>query len=339
MAAPLYLFTGPEAGERSDAVNNLLKNYEKKLGTVDVHRLYANETSVADVVSLLMNGSLFASFRFVVLSNAEAVKKKEDVELISEWVASNDGNSALVLQSDEISVEKKLENIVPKENKKIFWEMFQDKKEAWVRSYFQRNGFRITDDAIEAVLELCENDTASLKRECERFFVCFEKDHTISAEDVENMLSHNREENAFTLFDAMTEQASPSERLENSLLILQKIRLSKESDSIKIIAGLTYSFRKLLAWFALAESGVTSKDALKSRGFGSAKVQQQCRRAARLWSRDDVSQILALLAKTDISLRSGGAAFEDTLLQMLVYSVVVKNGAEVAPYEDSAAGF
>ncbi|MBO4726913.1 MAG: DNA polymerase III subunit delta [Spirochaetaceae bacterium] len=337
MAAPLYLFTGPEAGERSDAVNELLKVYEKKLGSIDVHRFYAAETSVADVISLLMNGSLFASFRFVVLNNAEAVKKKEDIELISEWLASNDGNSALVLLSDEISVEKKLENLVPKENKKIFWELFQDKKESWVRSLFQRNGFRITDDAIEAVLELCENDTASLKRECERFFVCFEKDHVISAEDVENLLSHNREENAFTLFDAMTEQCPPAERLENSLDILQKIRLSKESDSIKIIAGLTYSYRKLLTWISLAENGIYDNFQLKIKGFGSKKMQDEYRRAARLWNKDDTAQILALLAKTDISLRSGGAVFEDTLLQMLVYSIVVKNGAPVEAYEDSFA--
>ena len=337
MAAPLYLFTGPEAGERSDAVNELLKAYEKKLGSIDVHRFYAAETSVADVISLLMNGSLFASFRFVVLNNAEVVKKKEDIELISEWLASNDGNSALVLLSDEISVEKKLENLVPKENKKIFWELFQDKKESWVRLLFQRNGFRITDDAIEAVLELCENDTASLKRECERFFVCFEKDHVISAEDVENLLSHNREENAFTLFDAMTEQCPPAERLENSLDILQKIRLSKESDSIKIIAGLTYSYRKLLTWISLAENGIYDNFQLKIKGFGSKKMQDEYRRAARLWNKDDVAQILALLAKTDISLRSGGAAFEDTLLQMLVYSIVIKNGAPVEAYEDSFA--
>ena len=337
MAAPLYLFTGPEAGERSDAVNELFRMYEKKLGTVELHRFYASETSVADVISLLMNGSLFASFRFVVLNNAEAVKKKEDIELISEWLASNDGNSALVLLSDEISVEKKLENLVPKENKKIFWELFQDKKESWVRSLFQRNGFRITDDAIEAVLELCENDTASLKRECERFFVCFEKDHVISADDVENILSHNREENAFTLFDAMTEQCLPAERLENSLDILQKIRLSKESDAIKIIAGLTYSYRKLLTWISLAENGVYDNFQLKIKGFGSKKMQDEYRRAARLWNKDDTAQILALLAKTDISLRSGGAAFEDTLLQMLIYSIVIKKGAPVEAYEDSFA--
>ena len=335
MAVPLYLFTGPEAGERSDAVNELFRMYEKKLGAVELHRFYASETSVAEVVSLLMNGSLFASFRFVVLNNAEVVKKKEDIELISEWLASNDGNSALVLLSDEISVEKKLENLVPKENKKIFWELFQDKKESWLRSFFQRNGFRISEDAIEAVLELCENDTASLKRECERFFVCFEKDHVISAADVENLLSHNREENAFTLFDAMTEQCPPAERFENSLDILQKIRLSKESDAIKIIAGLTYSYRKLLLWLSLVENGISDMYALKSKGFGSKKVQEQFRRAARLWNNDNVTQILALLAKTDIAIRSGGSAFEDTLLQMLVYSIVVKNGESVEAYEDS----
>jgi len=337
MAVPLYLFTGPETGERTDAVDDLLKMYEKKLGAVDVHKFYAAETRIPEVVSLLMNGSLFASFRFVIINNAEIIKKKEDIELISEWISSNDGNSALILLSDDISIDKKLENIVPKENKKIFWELFQDKKESWIRSFFQRNGFRITDDAIESVLELCENDTASLRKECSRFFVCFEKEHVIMPADVEDLLSHNREENAFTLFDTISEQGSPSERLENSLAILQKIRLSKEADAIKIIAGLTYSYRKLMQWFSIVENGISDKLALKSQGFGSKKSQEQYRRASRLWNRQDTMQILALLAETDISIRSGGTVFEDTLLQMLLYSIIIKNGLPVEKYEVSFA--
>lgn len=337
MSVPLYLFTGPEIGERSDAVEELRKRFEKKFGTLDVHKLYTSESSISDVVSLLMNGTLFAAFRFIVLSNAETIKKKEDIELVSEWISSNDGNSALILISNEISVDKKLESLVPKENKKIFWELFQDRKEQWLRSFFQRENFKITDDAITSILELCENDTLSLNRECSRFFVCFEKDHIISAEDVENILSHNREENVFTLFDAMTMQSSATERFEKSLEILQKIRLSNESNGVQLIAGLTYSFRKLLIWYSLVDNNVPSQFDLKIKGFASKKAQEQCRRACALWNKHDVMRILALLAEIDISMRSGGAALEEIFLQLLVYSITVKKGENIEKFTEPFA--
>ena len=329
----LYLFTGPEIGLRSDEIENLKRNLAKKAPGIDYHLFYANETPVANVVSLLLNGSLFSDAKFVVLNNAELIKKKEEIEIISEWKKTASDESVLVLVSDEIGVDKKLEAVVSKDKKKIFWELFENKKTQWVADFFRRKGYTIEPDAVETILELVENNTAALAAECGRFFVCFDKAHTITQDDAESLLSHNREESPFTLFDAMAGSGSRSDRLQNALEILQKIRLSKDSSGVQLIAGLTYCFRKLSVWQGLLASGLISPADLKSKGFASSKMQEQYRRAARIWNPSECKAILALLAGTDMQIRSDGTALEENALQTLIYLIVQKNGQPAFAYE------
>ncbi|MBO7485101.1 MAG: DNA polymerase III subunit delta [Spirochaetaceae bacterium] len=333
MSDNLYLFTGPEIGLRSDEIEGLKRNLARKASGVDYHLFYANETPSASVVSLLMNGSLFSDAKFVVFANAELIKKKEDIEVISEWKKTASDESVLVLVSDEIGVDKKLEALVSKDKKKIFWELFDNKKTQWVTDFFKRQGYSIEPDAVETILELVENNTAALAAECGRFFVCFDKSHTITEKDADSLLSHNREESPFTLFDALAGTGSKTERLENALEILQKIRLSKDSSGVQLIAGLTYCFRKLSVWHALQTAGSVSPVDLKSKGFASSKMQEQYRRAARIWNTADCKAILALLAGTDMQIRSDGTALEENALQTLIYLIVQKNGQPAFAYE------
>jgi DNA polymerase-3 subunit delta len=73
-AMPLFVFTGPEAGEKKTAVENIKKSLKKNAGVVEEYTFYASETEITDVVKLLLNESLFAAARFAVLHNAELIK-------------------------------------------------------------------------------------------------------------------------------------------------------------------------------------------------------------------------------------------------------------------------
>jgi len=68
--APLWLFTGPELGQRRDSIEQLRQKAKKLFGQTDEYRFYANDSRIADIVSLLQNESLFASARFIVLHNS-----------------------------------------------------------------------------------------------------------------------------------------------------------------------------------------------------------------------------------------------------------------------------
>jgi DNA polymerase-3 subunit delta len=325
--APIWLFTGPEIGERNAAVEAVRAAAAKGAGNLDSHTFYAADVRIGDVVSLLQNGSLFADARFVVIRNAELIKKKDDVEQLLAWVAEAEGGSDafLVLVSDEIGVDKKIEAAVPKDRKRVFWELFENRKEEWIESFFRKEGYQVDQEAVAAILELVENNTDALKTACSRFTLFFPAGHRVTEADVESMLAHNREESPFTLFDSLAQGD-----LEGALGILAKLSLSKDSSPVQTVAGLTYCFRRLADWHRLAESGAMDEFSLKKAGFTSRRAIDQYRAASRRWDAPAASRILALLESTDLSLRSSGTALQDCQMELCLYAILRKGGKALA---------
>ncbi|UTC57229.1 DNA polymerase III subunit delta [Treponema sp. OMZ 305] len=333
MSAPLWLFTGPELGERNDALEALRKSAEKKYGQLDNHLFYAADTSISVVLDAVQNGSLFAEARFAVVRNAEIIKKKEDIQALTQWVEQtpSEVGAFLVLISDEIGIDKKIEALVPKDHKKIFWELFENRKQDWIRRFFAQSKISIEQDAIEVLLELVENNTEALKTTCAHISLFFEQGATLTAETVEHLLAHNKEETPFTLFDALS-----NANLEYALNIRQKLTLSKESSPVQLIAGLTYCFRRLRDWYNLAQTGGLDDFSLKKAGFTSKKAIDQYRRASKQWSEQTVYRIISLLNKTDMQIRTMGQELSGILLDTCLYSIICNQGRELAAYSNAA---
>ena len=333
MSVPLWLFTGPELGERNDALEALRRSAEKKYGQLDNHLFYAADTSIAVVLDAVQNGSLFAEARFAVVRNAEAIKKKEDIQALTQWAEQTptEDGAFLVLISDEIGIDKKIEALVPKDHKKIFWELFENKKQDWIRRFFAQSKIGIEQDAIEVLLELVENNTEALKTTCAHISLFFEPGTTLTAETVERLLAHNKEETPFTLFDALS-----NANLEYALNIRQKLTLSKESSPVQLIAGLAYCFRRLRDWHNLAQTGGLDDFSLKKAGFTSKKAIDQYRRASKQWSEQTVYRIISLLNKTDMQIRTMGQELSGVLLDACLYSIIHNQGRELAAYSSAA---
>lgn len=76
MPAPIYLYTGPEFGERNEQVEAVKQAQKKQFGDSDEYLLYASDTKIAEVVAKLQTESLFVPATCIVLREAELVKKK-----------------------------------------------------------------------------------------------------------------------------------------------------------------------------------------------------------------------------------------------------------------------
>lgn len=333
MEAPIYLFTGPEFGKRNDAVDSVKKSLVKKVGEIDEHLFYLCETPFSQVMTILQSGTLFSNGVFVVCKNAELLKKKDELQMISDWLETADGSAVLVLVSDEISVDSKLEKIVPdtKQNRQKFWEMFENEKLPWIINHFSKNGYLITKDAAQLVLDLVENNTEALKRECSRFFVCFEKSHEITEDDVDSILTHSREESVFTLFNQMCNTNHPVEkRFENSIEILQSIKANDDNFAMSFAAGLASCFRKLVIWHKLHQnSDYVDKTELKIHGLSGATIQKQYAKAAKVWTLGQAAAILANISTILTDLRTGSSSAENVMFDILIYQIVMKKGASI----------
>ena len=333
MANPVWLFMGPEIGERNAAVGTVSKTLSKQYGDIETHTVYAGDTGMGDVISLLQNASLFSSAKLIILKSAELIKKKEDIDLLTDWIQSvskkeNTSDSFLILISDETSVAKKISDTVPKTQQKIFWELFENKKQEWVRSFLFREGIEIEDEAVDELLELVENNTDALKTACSHLVLYFQKGAHIDQENIEKLFAHNKEETPFSLFNALT-----MGNLETALSISQKIILSKNSSPVQIIAGLSYCFRRLQDWHKIHRDNEYLDDfALKRFGFSGKTALAQYKRAAKLWNEVQCVKIIALLSETDLELRSLGTNLQNIVMDMCLYEIACKSGNKIEKY-------
>ncbi|MDR1837522.1 MAG: DNA polymerase III subunit delta [Treponema sp.] len=307
-----YIFLGPELGKKQDAVDIV----RKKSSGAEEYIFYPGETPVSTIADTLQNMNLFAQRRIVIIKNAETIKKKDDVELLACCIKNLDENSSLILLSDETKLAAALDNAVPKANRQIFYEMFEREKNEWLMSFFRREGFVIDKACAAAILELVENNTEALKRECSRLICFLPKDRPVTADDIEKWLSHNREESAFTLFSRIA-YGDISKALESAAVMLA----AKESAQ-GLLAGLAWCYRKLGDYLALVEAGEAGNNLeLKKIGLSSPKARDDYAAAARRYSADDIETCLALTAEYDILLRSGAAALERVLMDRYIVAL------------------
>ena len=308
-----WLFLGPEIGEKQAAIDEIRKKLS--LQKFEETVFYAGETPVPVMVSRIQNGSLFADLRLFQIKCAEEIKKKEDVDLLSSCLASPPGDACIILVSEETGIAAGLEKIIPKANKRIFWEISDSRKSQWVETFFRNEGFKISPDGIETILELVENNTAALRQECSRLALFLDKDEEITGEEAEKWLSHTREESVFTLFSRIA-AGDLSRSLESARMLLEA-KVAPQA----IFAALASCFRKLINYIALKNAGNYDDAEYRKIGVFSPGAKRDYAAAATRYDSAGAESCLALTAEYDFTLRSALSFPEQILMDKYLFKL------------------
>jgi DNA polymerase-3 subunit delta len=318
----VYLLAGPEAGKRAAFGAELRAALAAADGAPpEEHRAYASETGVGEVLGLLRNGSLFSARRIVEYRGAELIKGKEDIGSIAAYIAAPAPDAILLLVTEGFYAEKALEDAVGKDRKRTFFEMFENEKPRWIEKKMHELGLGIDSGGIEALLELVENESGALDLACSRLAIVFPLGATLTEADVEAAIARNRQEDAFSLFDRVVTGG-----LEEALETLEAVLADRRGDAVQIISALTWGFRRLCRLHALMEEGEGLESACMKLQMRSKALQRQSAAATRRFPRADCERILLLSSTFDAKARSMGSLYERTLLQLLVYGIMVKKG-------------
>jgi DNA polymerase III subunit delta len=317
-----YLLAGPEIGKRNSFCAELRTAIAEADGAPpEDHRLYASESSVGELVGLLRNGSLFSSRRVVEFHGAELLKGKEDLGILASYIAAPAPDAVLLLVTEAFFVEKALEDAIGKERRRSFFEMFENEKPRWIRGKLRELGLSIDDEGVEALLELVENESGALDAACSRLGILFPKGTQLGEDEVEAAIARNRQEDAFSLFERLV-----TGKLEEALETLEAVLSDRRGDAVQIISALTWAFRRLRKLHSLVEEGESLETACLKLQMRSKALQRQSSAAIRRYPAAECERIILLASSMDSKARSLGSAYERTLLQMLVYGIMVKKG-------------
>ncbi|MDR1316857.1 MAG: DNA polymerase III subunit delta [Spirochaetales bacterium] len=319
---PLYLLLGPETGNKNTFIADIRGTLTQETGEApEEYHFYAFETSLQEVVAILRNASLFASRKLVLVSCAEDIRKKDEITLLTGYAKNPSKNSVLIFMSDGFQVDKKISDCVGAKGVQKFWEMFNDKKEGWVRNCFQRRKVTLGPGAAELFLEMVENTTLEMERECAG--LCFFKGENseVTCADIETYLYHSRQETVFSLFQTVC-----ALDLEMSLEILDKLLLEGESGPVQLLSVLLWQFKNLLTYIRLLELNTPPDEA-----FARLNIKQPSRpmyrEGAKNFSQRQLESILVLFADFDEELRSGGGKeTQARLMEFFLYSIICRKG-------------
>lgn len=314
--APVYLLLGPEEGEKREFIQSIQEKHAQTIPEApELYRFYTGQTPIGDIVSLLQNGSLFSSYKFVTLFQIESLKKTEQQQL-ADYLSHPDPSATLFLVTSDYKVPPELNKSIPKSQRKTFFELFENKKREWLLSYFRKADISIDPDGIEMVLELVENNTLEMKIAADKLILFFRPGSVLSSDDIEEFIYHSKEENVFSLFQKLIHLD-----LAGSLEILHKILLSGESNGVQILGGLLWQFRRLLKLSRLLDRNFPAEEAFRSIPIRGKRNQRNYIDASRNFSTAQIEQLIATLAEYDTKVREQRGEVQRLLLEQYLYSV------------------
>lgn len=326
----IYLLMGPEEGEKEEERKRIRNEILSKHEGAEETSFYTSDDKDDLIISSLRQPSLFADHRIITIKyfeNATETLKKR----LSEYALSPDPDLDLIILSSgtQNPFSKKAEAAI---EKKIFWEEFDRDKRLWIRNRFQKNGKRVTDDAIDEILSSLENNKAEMGNAIDMISSYYMDRKEISGNDISSVLSREKGENGYTLFGKIAKKD-----LEEALLAVGAIDLRDSRGLIGANAILLNQFRLLEDLRLKIEEGNSEKEAFKlAEGLSVTypvkgirfPAQDSFRSALRNYTKEDVSNIILLLEKNDNVIKTSQDM--KTVMEEIVWRIIKKGGRETS---------
>ncbi len=327
-----YLLLGPELGEKKNFIKNLKNNLEKKYSSPpEEYSFYPYDTETGEIISTLQNISLFSSSKLVIINNFTEIRKK-DLGMIADYLKNPADDSYLVLSDDGIRADSKIEKLIPPSNKKIFWEMFENKKKSWIINYFRRENIEIEKSAVEYLSDMLESSTDVLAEECSKLIRFFNPGDRITEERIESFFYDRKEENMFSLFERLAVCD-----LQKSLETAKNIFLSGESNPVQLLAGLLWQLRNLHELKIMTESRKPFQEACLALRIRSKKMQKTFQEGLKNYSLSDIESLISMTAEYDCFFRNVRQDIQQIMFPVFVYSFIEKKGREAVSLVEYSA--
>lgn len=343
MNGRIDLFLGPENGQKQDAIDKIRDSLNKEFNNeVDYSKYYAFEDSNEQLFLDLNNDNIFSQHSLIILSDIDKLKAP-DVASILKYIEHPMKNNTLILTSDVLSLKSPASKIGTKLKKSttVFWGLQENQLFGWVKSFFQKNNFQIDNNATQYIIDQTDNNTSELEIICNQlafFFYVNKKTDTISEDDIETFVNHNKSEDAFTLFAAIA-----AARLEDSLEIAIVILERDNTSRYILIPGLLWAFRRLLSVSSFISQGDSSYQAFakanvleKTNAIRSKKDQSVYTSALRNYSFEDLNRIIKVLLEADIEIRSASTDTLQIYVERLIYTIIVKKGKVLEKFKTAS---
>lgn len=336
----IYILLGPEEGEKQNWLDREKKRILSEYPDAEMHAFFGGEDEGNMLSEVLSQSSLFSSFRFAVVKHFENAKKTDILyQAIADFMEEDAEDAELVIISSETNLTSfpKQAQKLKKENVITFWELREDEKKNWIRGYCRKEGFVISQAAINEILDSVDNNTQEMKNLVSSIILFLRLSDkgksTIDLEEIETYSSRTKGETGYTLFRAVAEGD-----LEHSLLIVSSILLYDQREMIPAFSVLSNQFRLLEACLKMRGERKSEAEIFKNVSYISTyassksrpgiffKDQDTFRKGMKNYTLNEVQDIILYLASMDTEIKSASTEMARITYEEVIYHIVSEKG-------------
>jgi len=287
---------------------------------LNLEKIDALQIEFEEFADKLFQYSMFIKKKLFFLENLFSSQKFKEkfLEKIKEITKSQD--LIVVFEKKELPKRDKLFLSLKKHGKSQEFESLKGKMlENWIKNEFQKEKIKVSEQALNLLLEFIGNDLWQLSNEIKKL-VCLKKSlkaddliEEVKSEDIEILVKPKLEANIFKIIDALSQKNK-----KKALKLIQE-SLLKENKPLVILNIINFQFRGLLIAKTLMEEGKTLNDFLKLNILKPYPTRK-CWYASTGFSLNQLKKIYQKIFEADLSIKTGKIQPEEGL-KMLVAEI------------------
>ncbi len=311
---PVYLLVGTERLLVERAVDAVRKAVDQRGAPgFNVDLFDGKGLEAVSVISAAQTLPMMADRRFVLVRHVDAMTPTEQSNL-AEYLADPNDSTSLVLTADKLDGRGKLTKIAKKQGWLTDAKPLRGSElRAFVRAEATARGHNIAPQAIETLLDAVGDDLAAIDDAIERLSLFVGAGQRIDSDAVMTCVTRIRVESIWSLVDAI----GLKDR-RKGIAAAQSLLADREPP-LRLLAMVARQLRIVARMREALSEGLRPQEAAKRAGAPPFKANDLTA-SARQFTADTLGEAFALIAQTDMALKSSkrppDVVLQDAVLEL-----------------------
>jgi len=294
---PVYLLFGEEDYLRKQYRDKLKTALVNEGDTLNYNYFEGKDVNVNEVIDLAQTMPFLAEKRVIILENTGLVKSGGDK--MADYVKDMADTVILIFVEAQIDKRSGLYKAIQSTGRVC---EFKTQDEAtlkkWIGQRVKQENKRISEDAVNTLLDMAGSDMANIQSELEKLFSYTLKKDSISADDVEAICIRRL---ASVVFDLTENMANKRQK---AALDLYYSLLAQKETSLGLLALISKHFTRLMEVKELQKNGYHYRVIAEKTGLHPYAVQKYEAQAGK-FKTSEIRRMLQACVETDEGIKSG----------------------------------
>lgn len=322
-----FLLLGKEEGLQNEKLESLKETARKKFNINTVRKFYGTDKNdIVLFINALSEISLFGDNDMLIMYYADLITGENAKAIVKAIKDESNDRFVILVSAENKLTNAELDKAFSKEERFVFYELFENQKIPFIRTEAKQYGLTINDETASLLLAITEPTTAELKKaivDLASYIKIQNLPSAITKEIVYDHLSHSKDESGFTLVFHLSRKNK-----ENAIIALTNMMNESGWNPQSLFPSLIFSLIRVESAAINKEKGLYGDAVFNIIGANgestiirSPSEKDTINNFLKNYTRKDISRIIKLVLKTEMEVRENDISLHSIILTKMIMDI------------------